>query len=182
MSFKGKKVVAMVISKEESVRYGAEDALARAITAQGAVGVPAYSVIPKELLNDKAKAKEYLEKNQVIGAVVMRVVGKDQQITSSPSAYWGGTTYATFWGTGYYGSAWGGGYYGPGWGGGFYEPGYVRTDTVVSVDTLVYSLEQDKLVWAGRSQTTNPEKVREFVTELTRHAAAEMKKLGLIKK
>src|SRR6187401_1368940 len=71
LNFKGRKVAALVINKEEGVRYGAEDALARAITAQGAVGVPAYSVIPKELLNDKAKAKEYLEKNQVIGAVVM---------------------------------------------------------------------------------------------------------------
>jgi hypothetical protein len=183
LNFKGKKVAALVINKEEGVRYGAEDALARAITAQGAVGVPAYSVIPKELTQDKEKAKEFLEKQNIAGVVAMRVVGKDQEITSSPSAYWGGTTYATFWGTGYYGSAWGGGgYYGPGWGGGFYEPGYVRTDTVVSVDTLVYSLEQDKLVWAGRSQTTNPDKVREFVTELTRHAAREMKKLGLINK
>jgi len=182
LNFKGKKVAALVINKEEGVRYGAEDALARAITRQGALGVPAYSVIPKELTQDKEKAKEFLAKQNVAGVVAMRVVGKDQEITSSPSAYWGGTTYATFWGTGYYGSAWGGGYYGPGWGGGVYEPGYVRTDTIVSVDTLVYSLEQDKLVWAGRSQTTNPDKVREFVTELTRHAAVEMKKLGLIKK
>ncbi len=31
---------------------------------------------------------------------------------------------------------------------------------------MVYSLEQDKLVWAGRSETTNAEKVREFVAEL----------------
>ncbi len=182
LNFKGKKVAALVINKEEGVRFGAEDVLARAITAEGAVGVSAYLMIPKELTEDKAKAREFLEKNGVAGVVVMRVVGKDQEITSSPSAYWGGAAYATFWGTGYYGSAWGGSYYGPGWGGGVYGPGYVRTDTVVSVDTLVYSLEQDKLVWAGRSRTTNPDDVRKFVTELTRHAAQEMKKLGLIQK
>ena len=56
----------------------------------------------------------------------------------------------------------------------------MRTDTIVSVEILVYSLEQDKLVWAGRSQTTNPEKVGPFIQELTARAAAEMKKQGLI--
>jgi len=170
MSFKGKKVVAVVMTQEESVRYGAEDALAREITARGAVGIPAYSLIPKELTQDKEKAKEFLTKAQVAGAVVMRPAGKEQQITSSPGGYWGGPMYATFWGGGYYGWGWGG----------VYSPSYVRTDTIMYVEILVYSLEQDKLVWAGRSETTNPEKVGPFIKELTAKAAAEMKKQGLI--
>ncbi len=170
LNFKGKKVAAMIVSKEEGVRYGAEDALAREITAQGAVGLPAYSLIPKELTQDKEKAKAFLEKAGVAGAVVMRVVGKDQQLRSSPATYWGGPYYATFWGGGYYGWGWGG----------VYNPGYLRTDTVVSVETLVYSLEQDKLVWAGRSETTSPSKVGPFIHELAAGAAREMKKQGLI--
>ena len=171
LNFKGKKVVALVVSKEEGVRYGAEDALAREITKQGAVGVPAYGQIPKELTQDKEKAKAFLEKAGVAGVVVMRVVGKDQQMSSSPAAYYGGPYYATFWGGGFYGYGWGG----------VYDPGYLRTDTIVSVEILVYSLEQDKLVWAGRSETTNPSKVGPFIQELTAGAAAQMKKLGLIK-
>jgi hypothetical protein len=171
LNFKGKKVAALVISKEEGVRYGAEDALAREITAQGAVGMPAYGLIPRELTQDKEKAKAFLEKAGVAGVVAMRVVGKDQEISSSPATYWGGASYATFWGGGYYGWGWGG----------VYDPGYLRTDTIVSVETLVYSLEQDKLVWAGRSQTTNPDKVAPFVKELTAGAAQQMRKQGLIK-
>jgi hypothetical protein len=171
LNFKGKKVVALVISKDESVRLGAEEALAREITKLGPIGVTAYSVIPKELLQDKEKAKEFLTKAGVVGAVTMRVIGKDQNISSSPATYYGGTAYATFWGGGYYGTGWGG----------VYDPGYLRTDTIVSVETLVYSLEQDKLVWAGRSETTNPDKVRTFVAELAVGAAAQMRKLGLVK-
>jgi len=171
LNFKGKKVAALVISKEEGVRYGAEDALAQEITRQGAVGVAAYGLIPKELTRDKEKAKEFLAKAGVAGVVAMRAVGKDQQISSSPASYYGGPYYATFWGGGYYGWGWGG----------VYDPGYVRTDTIVYVETLVYSLEQDKLVWAGRSQTTNPSKVGDFIKELTAKAAGEMKKQGLIK-
>jgi len=85
--------------------------------------------------------------------------------------YWGGPAYATFWGAGYYGYGWGG----------VYSPGYIQTDTIVIVETLVYSLPQNKLVWAGQSETTNPSKVGPFIQELVRKAAAEMEKQGLIR-
>jgi hypothetical protein len=171
LNFKGKKVVGLIVSKEEGVRYGAEDALAREITKQGAIGVAAYSQIPKELTQDKEKAKEFLEKADVAGVVAMRVVGKDKEITSSPGTYWGGPAYATFWGGGYYGWGWGG----------VYDPGYLRTDTIVIVETLVYSLPQNKLVWAAQSETTNPSKVGPFIQELVKKAAKELKKQGLIR-
>ena len=171
LNFKGRKVAALVVSKEEGVRYGAEDALARELSAKGAVGIAAYSLIPKELVQDKEKAKEFLAKAQVAGVVAMRVVGKDKEVSGSPGGYWGAPYYATFWGSGYYGWGWGG----------VYDPGYIRTDTIVIVETLVYSLEQDKLVWAGQSETTNPEKVGPFIKELVTKAASELKKQGLIR-
>jgi hypothetical protein len=170
-NFQGQKVAALVMSPDQAVRFGAEDALARELTARGAVGIPAYSLIPKELTKDKEKAKEFLEKAEVAGVVVMRVVGKDQQVTQTAGGmYWGGPAYATFWGGGYYGYGWGA----------VYSPGYITTDTIVSVETLVYSLKQDKLVWAGQSETTNPSKVGPFISELVAKVAAEMKKEGLV--
>jgi len=170
-SFKGQKVAALVMSKEQSVRFGAEDALARELTARGMVGIAAYSLIPKELLQDKAKAKEFIDKAGVTGVVAMRVVGKDKEITQTSGTYWGGPAYATFWGAGYYGYGWGG----------VYDPGYIRTDTIVTVEILVYSLKQDKLVWAAQSETTNPEKVGPFIHELVTKAAAQMQKEGLVR-
>jgi hypothetical protein len=171
LNFKGKKVAALIVSKEEGVRYGAEDALARELTARGAVGIAAYTLIPKELIQDREKAKEFLEKANVAGVVAMRVVGKDKEITSSPGAYWGAPYYSSFWGPGYWGWSWGG----------VYEPGYLRTDTIVIVETLVYSLSQNKLVWAAQSETTNPSKVGPFIQELVKKAAKDLKKQGLIR-
>jgi hypothetical protein len=57
----------------------------------------------KEVIEDKDKAREYLEKADVVGVVAMRAVGKEQQITSSPRTYWGAPYYASFWGPGYWG-------------------------------------------------------------------------------
>jgi len=66
------------------------------------------------------------------------VVGRERQVSYEPGVVWVGPHYRRFWG----------GYWGYGWGT-VYEPGYLREDKVVSVETLVYSFEQDELVWAG---------------------------------
>jgi hypothetical protein len=82
---------------------------------------------------------------------------------------------------GYYG-----GYYGHGWGATWGPPtmsgGEIRTDTIVIVETLVYSLKQNKLVWGGQSRTTNPQDVDELVSELAAAVAEELEKQGLISK
>jgi hypothetical protein len=50
--------------------------------------------------------------------------------------------------------------------------------TIVTVETLIYSLGQDKLIWAGQSQTTNPSKVgpfiREMVTPMSKHSFKQL--------
>jgi hypothetical protein len=163
-------VAALVISKDDSMRNAAEFALANAITAQGAVGLASYALVPKELVQDKDKAKAMLEKEGVVGVVTMRVVGKDKEITSSPG-YWSGPGYASFWGAGYWGWGWGG----------VYNPGYVQENTIVSVETLIYSLPQDKLVWAAMSKTTNPSEVNSLINELVTAAAKQLKQQGLIR-
>jgi hypothetical protein len=48
------------------------------------------------------------------------------------------------------------------------------------VETLVYSLKQNKLVWSGQSKTTNPPEVEGLVKELAAATADALKKAGLI--
>jgi hypothetical protein len=173
LNFAGQKVAALVISPNESSRLGAEGALARELLARGVQAIPAFNLIPPNESRNKEKAKALFEAAGIVGVVAMRAVGTHQETTYSPgTGYWGAPYYGSFWG--------GGGYYGHGWGA-VYDPGYLRTDTIVSVETLVYDMKADKLVWAGKSQTTNPEKVDALVKELVAGAAAEMKKQGLIR-
>jgi len=166
-NFAGKKVVGFVATKNEAVRRSAEDALASELTARGAQGVAGYTVVPPDV-TDEARAKAMVEKSGAVGVVVIRPVGKDKEVYSTPSMYTG-PYYGGFWG-GYWGYGWG-----APWGG-----GEIRTDTIVTVETLVYSLAQNKLIWAGQSQTTNPSKVDSFVREIVAATAKEMKKAGLI--
>lgn len=164
----GQKVVAFVLTKNEASRRAAEDALAREITAGGAQGVPSYTLIPDAAAPDEAKAKAQIEGAGATGVVVMRPVDTSKEVVAT-STYMG-PSYGPYWG-GYYGYGWGGA-----WGGGV----DVRTNTIVTVETLVYSIPQNKLIWAGQSNTTNPSKVDAFVRELATAARREMKKAGLL--
>ena len=166
----GQKVAAIVMMKDIAPRRAAEDALARELTTRGVTGVPMYSILPEGSPDNEAAARAALEKAGVAGAVVMRPVGKDKEIVATPSMYMG-PMYG-----GYYG-----GYYGAGWGAP-YGGTDIRTNTIVSIETLVYSLPQNKLVWGGQSKTTNPSNVDGLVKETVEAAARELKKQGLVPK
>jgi len=164
LNLKGKKVVALVVTDEEALRNAAEDEAAREITAHGAIGVPAYRLLPQAQIRDKERARAIFEREGIEGVVVVRQIAKEKALSGSFS---GSPGYGSFWGPGF-------------WGGGFGGDGYLRTDTILIVETLVYSLQQSKLVWASQSQTMNPTQVGSFVRELSKTLGTEMEKQGLL--
>jgi hypothetical protein len=164
------KVAAFVITADESMRLGPEETLATELRNRGVNCIAGYTVLPGELAKDQDKAKEFLGKAGITGAVVMRVLGREEQEkTYMPGAVWySGPNYPGFWN--YWGYSWTV----------VYSPGYLEKDTIVSIETLVYSITQDQLLWAGRSETTNPKEIRKFVKDLVSTAGKEMRKAGLV--
>jgi hypothetical protein len=165
----GKTVAAVFISPDESKRRAGEDILAADISQRGAHGVPAYTLVPNDQRGDADAARAKLKAAGANGAVMMRVVGKDQEINYTPGMATPGP-YGGF-----------GPYWGYGWGTA-YSPGYLTTDTIVSVETLVYSLTDDKLLWASSSRTTNPGNLDQLIKEVADATAKEMAKQGLLPK
>lgn len=194
LNLKGQPVAAVVMIDDEANRRVAEDTLASEISHYGAKGIPMYRLMPGHKEGDEAEAKATLEKAGIKGVVVMRPMGVRQEVETSQvysSAYYGG-----YWG-GYYGYGWGNAWgapvspyrtaYGPqqmypyGTGVDVGSSGtYTTTTEIVMVETLVYSLVQNQLVWAGRSETTDKPKLQVFVIELTGLAAKELGRLGLL--
>ncbi len=168
VSFKGQKVAALVITNDDSLRVSGEEALSRELTARGMEGLATYRIAPKEELKDADHAKPWFERKGVQGVIAMRPVSADKVRTYNPGT----------WLNPYYGSFWG--YYGYGWGN-TYIPGSVSEDTVVVVETLIFSVPKDKLLWAAVSETKNPKTLQKFVEDLVKEAAKVMKKQGLVK-
>ena len=166
VSFSGQKIAALVIVRDESLRVSGEEALARELTARGMQGVPSYRIVPKEELQNADKARGWYERAGVRGVVVLRVVNDEKRRTYTPST-WSSPYYTSFWG-----------YYGYGWGA-VYDPGSVRDDRIVSLETLIYSLSKNGLMWAGVSETENPKEPAKTVAEVVKAAVNEMHKQGL---
>jgi hypothetical protein len=167
----GKKVAVFVLSADESMRLGPEETLATELRSRGVDCVAGYTVLPVELIRDLEKAKEFLKRTGLTDAILIRLAGKDEELRYMPgSAWYAGPSYPSFWG-----------YWNHGWGA-VYSPGYTYSQTVVTLETLVYSIEQNTLLWAGASQTTDPGDIRKTVKELANDAGKRMRKDGLLKK
>ena len=169
VSFAGQKVAALVIDKDDSLRVAGEEALVRELNARGMQGVASYRIAPKEVMQNADSARGWFEKAGVQGVVAFRVVNDERRKTYQPST-WTSTYYTSLWG-----------YYGYGWGA-VYDPGYVRDERIVSLETLIFSVPKNTLVWAGLSVTENPKDGPKVVTEVVKEAVNEMRKQGLVRK
>jgi hypothetical protein len=159
-----KKIAVAVLSQDPSVRRTAEDALAARITRSEAV--TSYSLLSASDAKDIERVKARLREAGVDGVVVMRMMGVDKETTwvpgSFPNSYYG---FGGYWGQSY--SAVNG-------------PGSLQTDTIVQIETNVYSLADEKLVYAARSETFNPTGAEGLVREIAEAIAGDLKKRGLV--
>jgi hypothetical protein len=163
----GKRVGAFVISQRLAVRHSGEDALARALTDHGVIGIPGYQLVGAQEATDETALPKQLRNQSLDALVLMRIVDSRQVLTYSG---FNGPYYAYWPYYGYYGSAWdtAGG------------PGAVFNDTIVTVETTAYSLPDNKLLWTGVTETTDPRNLDALIKNVADKATKEMKKQGLV--
>ena len=160
-----KKILVVAQSSQVSQRRSAESHLASLIPGSTA----SYDVLTEEETKDVDRARAKIGAAGFDGAVVVRYVGKDTKTTYVPGT--------PMWGPAPYGSMWGN--WGYGWGAA-YSPGYLATDTIVTLETHLYSITSDKLIWASQSETTNPTSMNDLMKSLITSTVAAMKKQKVI--
>jgi hypothetical protein len=168
VNFFGKKVAALVISSDDSLRVPAEEALARELTALGMQGIATYRIAPKEELAGADRAKPWFDRANIDGVVALRPVKKESRITSSPG----------MWTTGYYTTYWG--YYGYGWSQAYIPMTYGREEFVV-VENTIYNVKTNALLWAAVVDVSDPKGLQKLVAEIVKATVKEMQKHGLAK-
>ena len=155
-----------MISQDDSLRIPGEEALVRELTARGLQSVATYRIAPKEELQSADRAKGWFEKANVEGVVALRPVSKDSRNNYN----------ATMWTNPYYSSFWG--YYGYGWSSA-YVIGSVDRDTIVVVETTIYSVPRNMLLWAAVSETKNPKTLQNSIQDIVKESVKELHKQGL---
>lgn len=149
------KVLALCISKEEALRRAAEGELCAKMPSVECK--PSYLVIPDSMKEKPEEAKALVQRAGFDGAVVIRVVDTREKVTYRPPSYG-----PSFWG--YYGHAWPVAY----------DPGYYRSDTILRLETSIYSVTRDALLWVGTTETMNPKSLPTVVDEVVKEVRAEL--------
>ena len=153
------KPIAVFVTKDGALRRTIEDE----IVAKVPRAIQSYQVLNVEDLDSK-EIRARLAERGFDGAILMQVVRVDQVPSYVPGAYWYASPYS-------FNGNWYDSWRSP------YDPGgYYTEDTVVSIETQIYSLANDNLIWAGRSETTNPRSVRKLGHSVVKHVLRSLEK------
>jgi hypothetical protein len=158
-----RKVFVAYLGAEPSVQRVAEDAMAAHIHAPEVVRC--YTLFPDARDLQPAEVTKRLRDQGFDAAVLMRLMGVEQEVSWTPSAY-----------PAYYRSF--GGYWG--WGAPM-DTGTLHTDRIVHVETNVYALAEDKLVYAARSEEFDPDSTQELVDDIAEDIAKDLESKGVLR-
>jgi len=162
-----RKILVVAMARDGSMRRAAEDQLVRALQEgpRGKAGeltaVPSYVELPDAKLGDADGTRELVEARGYDGMIMLSILSAQQKLSVDPPMY------TPMWG--YYGRA-----------GMLYDPGSVRSDTIVRVQTNIYSVASGKLLWSGVSRTTNPRNVEHLVNDVVRDDVHALRDQGLL--
>jgi hypothetical protein len=160
------KFLVMAMVKDESSRRVIEDELVKRLKG---MGTPSYTIITPELMKNSSDATldSIVNLGHYTHILMMRLADVEKETYYVP-----GTT------TAYYGGY--GRYYG--YGANFYtSPGYYNTDKNYFIETTVYTVTPNKLIWTGTTKTINPSNLKKSVNEIADVVAEQMRKEGFLK-
>ena len=176
-----KKMLVIGVSQDQDSRQAFEDALASAITKEGGTAQASIEVLPhdEQLTEDQLHAA--IDAGGFDAVVLTRLLSVDKSQEYTPPKKYNNPR------TRYYAAS-------PGWGygyGGFYgfygttfaevhEPGYFETSTTLKLETNLYSVATNELVWTGQSETIDPESIDDARSSVTSAVAKKLKEEKLL--
>jgi hypothetical protein len=160
------KCLVLAMVKDESSRRVIEDELVKRFNNRAVVS---YSILTADMMKviKEESLRNILERDNFTHILMMRLVDVEKE-----------TSYVQGSSVGFYGGY--GMYYG--YGAGYYSnPGYYTTDKNYTVETTVYSINPDKLLWTGTTKTVNPSKMDKAVSEIADALTNKMVSDGFLK-
>jgi hypothetical protein len=176
-----KKVLVIGVAQDQESRHAFENAFASAIGNEGGTAQASWNVLPDSTQLSEDQLHAAIDSGGFDGVLVTRLLSVDKSKEYTPPKKYNNpkTRYypaAPAWGHGY------GGFYG------FYgttyaevhEPGYFDTSTTLRLETNLYSVATNELVWTGQSETVDPESIPDARESMTSAVAKKLKEERLI--
>ena len=168
----GQKMMVIALTPAERNMLIWEGAFSSALSKSGVDPVAGSKVFPFGQKIEEGALKEGIRESGANLVAVTRVLAVDKEQEYVP-----GTSYYTP-APGYYGMY---GYYHSSYA--FVSsPGYIQENTIVKLETNVYDVGTEKLVWSGVSETLNPETAQDVANSVALMLVDDMMKSKIIRK
>lgn len=167
-------VAAMV--SDVSIKTKLEDAISIRAKERGMEVTESADVFPpgftKSQIPDKEKLVEIIRKtgSDLIITVAVKSIKEETRYVQGSSS----PMYAPYPRYGYYGGFYG--YYGQ-----TYQEGYYTTDEIVFLETNIYDVATEDLIWSGQTKTTNAGSIDTFLKEYLYATLDRLEKDKMIK-
>jgi hypothetical protein len=151
-----KKVLVVAPLKDEASQRIAEDKIVKQL--KKSVGVQSYTYL-KSTDTDPKILNEKLLKDGFDGIIVMHLTDVEKSVSYNQGSSYGG----------WYGYR-------------SYTPGYYTENKTFLVETNMYSVKDDKLMWSGTTSSLNPTSFDKSMDEIITAIKTELQKKGILEK
>jgi hypothetical protein len=164
------------IGESEQSRRAYESYFADALRSNKIEALASYTLIKSNEKIDRNTVVKAIEGLEVDAVIVTHMVAVDEETVYRPSTGYG------YGGGGYYGGAHYGGLYNyyPHVNSYVHNPGYYTTHETYTLETNLYDVKSEELIWSARSRTFSPESVDEVIVDLTKLLIKDLEEKKLI--
>jgi hypothetical protein len=163
-----RQVAVFVLGTDEAVRRLAEDEFVRRLP-MSTRGIAGYGLVPDAEQGDLDKVRARLRAGGFDGVIVARLAGVEGTPTwAAGSIERVPVSYRTL--GDYYVSTYQE----------LQRPSYVRSATTVRVQTNVYAVASDALIWSAVSQTFNPDATRDVAGDVAKVVVERLQEAGIL--
>lgn len=161
-----KKLFVIGVGRDGSYRRLYEDSMVAALEAEGVTAQASWLPFPENDKLDKVRVIQAVQQGSFEAVLITRLLSVDEEVAyvpgkppTSSDLYMSGYDQAHAVNS---------------------DPGYYATNTKYSVETAIYSVRDEMVVWLVRSETVNPDSVEEVIQSVSSSLAKRMKVDGLI--
>ena len=160
-----KNIMVLSLNQSDKSRRLFEDGFLNALRQRKIQSSASYTLLPSNEDLDKEKVKAAISGSDIDGVLVLRAV-KITMEARHVRAQSTGTRYNSFYA--YVGE---------------YRPtysSYTTEDKLVHLETNLYAVDGEKLIWSGKTESFNPADVHAYLIDLTKTVLDKIDKTGFI--
>ena len=168
----------IVIGEIEQNRRAFESYFIEELNSHNIEAIASYKLIKSDAKIDRDTVVKAIDGLGIDGVIITHMVGVEEETVHRSAGYGYGGAYGGYYGAGHYGGMYS--YY-PHVNSYVHNPGYYTTHETYTLETTLYDVETEQLVWSARSRTFSPESVDEVIVDLTKLLISDLEEKNLIK-